>query len=91
MTPVALLRENDDIYQVGDPSSEPEPQPPDPVTDLVAENEIAFVERAGPPAGILFLLQNLREPGREILVLFHVSNRQLAHLAPSGWETPLPT
>ena len=82
VAPVALLGQDHHINQVGNPAAEPEPEAPDPVADLVAENKVAFIERAGPAGRILFLLEDLGEPGREVLVLFHVSNRQLAHLPP---------
>src|SRR3954470_18114336 len=84
VTTVTFLGENHDINQMGDTRSEPEPQPPDPVADLVAEDEVAFVERAGPAGRVLFLLEDFGEPGREVLVLFHVPDCQLAHLPPSS-------
>src|SRR3954468_13051101 len=79
MTSVALLGQYHYVDQVGDAATEPEAEAPDPVADLIAENEVALIERAGPAGGFLFLLEHLREPGREVLVLFHVSNGQLAH------------
>src|SRR5919112_2435007 len=89
---VAFLGEHDDIYQMGDASAEPEAEPANPVADLVAEDEVAFVRRVRPAARVLFLLEDLREPGREVLVLLHVANRQLTHLPPpSRWETPIAT
>jgi hypothetical protein len=82
MSAVTLLGKDGDIYQVGDTPPEPESQPPDPVPNLVAEYEVALIERTGPPGRILLLLEDLREPGREVFVLLHVPNRELAHLPP---------
>jgi hypothetical protein len=90
MTAMAFLRQDDYIDQVGNATPEPEPQASDPVADLVTENQVAFIEHARPPARILFLLENLREPGREVLVLLHVANCQLAHL-PRPPEGRLPS
>ena len=83
MATVAFLRQDRNVHKMGHPAPQPVPQAPDPVTDLVAENEVAFIERAGPSGRILFLLEDLREPRCKVLVLLHVTNRQLAHLPPS--------
>ena len=79
VAPVPLLRQDHHVNQVGDPAPEPVPEPPDPVADLVAEYEVVLVERARPAGGILLLLEELGEPGREVLVLSHLSNCELAH------------
>src|SRR5918995_4136723 len=92
MAAVAFLRKDDDVDQMGDASAEPEAEPADPIADLVAEDEVAFIGRSRPATRVLFLLEDLREPGREVLVLLHVANRQLTHLPPpSRWETPIDT
>ena len=79
VAPVPLLRQDHHVHQVGHPAPEPVAQAPDPVADLVAENEVMLVERAGPRRLVLLLLEELGEPGREVLVLSHLSNRELAH------------
>src|SRR3954470_17144306 len=67
---------------MGNTRPEPVPEASDPVADLVAQDEVAFIERAGPAGRVLFLLEDFGEPGREVLVLFHVPDCQLAHLPP---------
>ena len=48
MSPVTLLGQYYYIDQVGDSAPEPEPQASNPIPDLIAEDEVALVERAGP-------------------------------------------
>jgi hypothetical protein len=43
---MALLGQNHDINQVGNAGTEPVPEASDPVPDLVAQDEVAFIERA---------------------------------------------
>jgi hypothetical protein len=80
MAPVPLLRQDHHILKVGDTAAEPVAQAPDPVPDLVAENEVAMVHGAGPAARLLLLLlEELGVPGGKIAVLLHFPNRELAH------------
>src|SRR5262249_2936314 len=79
VAPVPLLRENHHINQVGNPTAEPVTQTPDPVADLVAEYEVVLVKGPSPAGRVLLLLEELGEPGREVLVLSHLSNCELAH------------
>ena len=44
---VPLLRQDHHVHQMGHPAPQPVPEPPDPVADLVAENEVMLVERPG--------------------------------------------
>src|SRR3954467_5682586 len=82
MSAVALLGKDDHVDQVGNPAPEPEAEAPNPIADLVAQNQVALIGRARHPGRILFLLEDFREPCREVLVLLHVANCQLAHLPP---------
>jgi hypothetical protein len=75
VAPVAFLGQDNHINQMGNASPEPEPKATDPVANLVAQDEVAFIGRAGRAAGILFLFEDLGEPRGEVLVLFHVANR----------------
>jgi hypothetical protein len=45
MAAVAFLGKDNDIYQMGDASAEPVAEPANPITDLVAEDEVAFIRR----------------------------------------------
>src|SRR5262249_33443365 len=69
---VPLLGQDPNTPQVCHPPSQPVLKPADPVPDLVAQNEVMVVgaARARKP---LLLLEQLREPGREVLVLAHFS------------------
>src|SRR5258707_118671 len=77
---VPLLRQDHHIDQVRHPTLEPVAKATDPVTNLVAEDEIVLVQSGGSPIGVLLLVEQIREPGREVLVLFHFPNREFAHL-----------
>src|SRR3954453_21825435 len=90
VTVVALLGEGlrgEDEYalEVTPPAPEPVTKPPDPVPDLVAENEVALVDGTGPAACLLLLLEELGVPGGEVAILLHFPDRELAHgPQPSG-------
>src|SRR4051812_7908639 len=77
---VPLLRQDHHVHQVGHPAAEPVAQAADPVADLVAQNEVVLVEGAGRAGVTFFLVEELGEPGREVLVLSHLSNGELAHV-----------
>ena len=83
VAPVPLLRQDHHVHQVGHSAPEPVPQAPDPVADLVAENEVMLVDGARRAGRGVLLFEQLGEPGREILVLSHLSNRELAHGPPA--------
>src|SRR4051812_24960238 len=89
---MAFLGQDDDVDEMGDPATKPEAKAADPVADLVTQDEVTLIRRIRPAAWILFLLEDFREPGRNVLVLLHISNCQFTHLPPpSGWETPIPS
>ena len=48
VAPVPLLRQDHHVHQVGHAAPEPVAQAPDPVADLVAENEVMLVDGARP-------------------------------------------
>src|SRR5687768_9119568 len=61
---VALLGQHHHVNQVGGPCPEPVPQAANPIADLVAEDQVTFIKRAGPAGRVLFLLEDLGKPGR---------------------------
>ena len=83
MTAMAFLREHNNIDEMGDATSEPEPKTTDPIANLIAQDQVAFIRRMRPASRILLLFEDFREPGSKVLVLLHVANRQLTHMPPA--------
>src|SRR4051794_22193628 len=79
VTVVALLGEDEHVLEVSHPAPEPVTKPPDPVPDLIAENEVALVDGTGPAACLLLLLEELGVPGGEAAILLLSRDRELAH------------
>src|SRR4051794_38805623 len=82
VTVVALLGEDEHVLEVSHPAPEPVTKPPDPVPDLVAENEVALVDGTGPAACLLLLLEELGVPGGEVPSLPLSPDRESPHGPP---------
>ena len=76
VTATALAGHHADIDDVGDPAPDGEPEPADPVTDLIRQHQVVLGERGIPGIGIV--AREIGEPRGEVFAIAHLANRQVA-------------
>jgi len=80
--PISLMplgRRDGQFQQVGDSAPQRVAEPADPVADVAGEDEVAFLDVGGCAVGLVLVIEQIREPGREFLALFHFADLELAH------------
>jgi hypothetical protein len=81
---VPFLLPDGDILQMSNPAAERVPEAPDPITHLVAEDEVVVLEVSGITGGLLLTHGEVVEPVGKLLALLHFADRQFTHFGVLG-------